>query len=343
MTVSHPPLGERGEYRLDGNEQGLSRGTKVVTNGKGGVALGTVFVGPHVHKKNTTGENEKIGQLLRIASEQDLRAQSEGEARKQELLRTTLRFIRDRKLALRIVELFIDGLAGRAIVCVLANEDDAEDYSTVAAELGRVLAMRVELRQLGDRDQSRLVGGVGRCGRTQCCSSHLNRYPRVSIKMAKTQGLSLAQEKTSGNCGRTLCCLNYEQEFYENYHRFLPRLNKRAKTIEGTEGRVVGVDVLRQTFTLQDENGHREVLPAFFWDQNEDKELPEPEIDPGPLAQKAYSRLAVLDANADPGQNKVAEEARPGATREDHRPPTSKKRARPRKHGRSRTGRKETK
>lgn len=345
MTVSHPPLGEQGEYALAGlgAGKGLSRGTKVVTNGKGGVALGTVFSAPHAPKRNKDGESARRGQLLRVASEQDLRAQEQGEARKVDLLRKTLRFLRERELSLRVVDLFVDGLAGRAIVCVLGSDDDDQDYAEVVAALGRDLAMRVELRQLGDRDQSRLVGGVGRCGRVQCCSSHLNRYPRVSIKMAKTQGVALAQEKTSGNCGRTLCCLNYEQDFYETYHRFLPRINKRAKTVEGVEGRVVAVDVLRQTFTLRDENGQRQVLPAIFWDQNKGKTLPEPEVDQGPLVQQAYSRLGGVDGNTEPGQNKTAKTAQPGTARDESAPDKSKKRSRSRRRGRSRTGRRERK
>jgi cell fate regulator YaaT (PSP1 superfamily) len=343
VTVSHPPLGERGEYRLSGNEQGLSRGAKVVTTGKGGVALGTVFTGPHAPTRSKDGSNEKRGQLLRVASKKDLHAQTEGEARKVELLRKTLCFIRDRQLSLRVVELFVDGLAGRVIVCVLGEEEDTQDYSGAVAELGRLLAMRVELRQLGDRDQSRLVGGVGRCGRVQCCSSHLNRYPRVSIKMAKTQGVALAQEKTSGNCGRTLCCLNYEQEFYETYHRFLPRINKRAKTIEGVEGRVVAVDVLRQTFTLRDENGQRQILPALFWDQNQGKTLPEPEVEQGALAQQAYSRLPRVDEKEEPGQNRTATAAQPGTVRDDRASDKSKKRSRSRRRGRSRNGRRDNK
>jgi len=345
VTVSHPPLRTQSQYRLSGKEQGLTRGTQVMTTGKGGLAMGTIVSGPHEHSTKRDGTGEKLGQLVRVASDQDLRAQAEAEARKDQLLRKTLRLIRDRKLPLRIIELFVQGAGGRVVLFVLADEE--ENYDHFVDELSRSLSMKVDLRRLGDRDQSRLVGGVGRCGRTQCCSSHLDRYPRVSIKMAKTQGVALAQDKTNGNCGRTLCCLNYEQEFYEHYHQFLPRMTKRAKTIEGVEGRVVAVDVLRQTFTLRDDRGHREVLPAIFWDQNQGKKLPKPEIDQGPLAQQAQSRLQVLDAEANTGQNEQevrdSAAAQKGSEHSDTVRPSRARRRRSKRRRRSRVAQKENK
>jgi len=346
VTVSHPPLRKRSQHQFSGNEHELTEGTPVVTTGKGGLAMGTILTGPHVYSRRPDEPDEKPGQLVRVAGEQDLRAQAEAEARKDQLLRKTLRLIRDRKLSLRVVELFVDGVGGRMTLCVLAEED--EDYKSLVDELSRTVAMKIDLRRLGDRDQSRLVGGVGRCGRTQCCSSHLDRYPRVSIKMAKTQGVALAQDKTNGNCGRTLCCLNYEQEFYESYHQFLPKVTKRARTVEGVEGRVVAVDVLKQTFTLRDDRGHREVLPAIFWDQNQGKELPEPELEQGPLVQQAASRLRVLDAEKNTGQNKPATNAPKAASsrgpqRTDKARPNKTRRRRSKKRGRSRADQKENK
>ncbi len=345
VTVSHPPLRKRRPYRLSGNEEELTQGTPVVTTGAGGLAMGTILTGPHAYSHRPDDSDERPGQLVRVASERDLRAQAEAEARKDHFLRKTLRLIRDRELPLRIVEIFVDGVGGRMTLCVLADED--EEYTSLVDELSRTLSMKIDLRRLGDRDQSRLLGGIGRCGRTQCCSSHLDRYPRVSIKMAKTQGVALAQERTNGNCGRTLCCLNYEQEFYENYHRFLPRVTKRAKTVEGVEGRVMAVDVLRQTFTLRDDQGRREVLPAIFWDQNQGKKLPEPELKQGPLVQQAASRLQVLDAEANTGQNKPAtrapKDALKGPQRNDNARPNKTRRRRSKKRSRSRADQKENK
>ena len=112
VTVSHPPLRTQSQYRLSGKEQGLTRGTQVMTTGKGGLAMGTIVSGPHEHSTKRDDTGEKLGQLVRIASDQDLRAQAEAEARKDQLLRKTLRLIRDRKLPLRIIELFVQGAGG---------------------------------------------------------------------------------------------------------------------------------------------------------------------------------------------------------------------------------------
>ena len=297
VTVTSAPLDKRGDYQIGKIDMPLPVGTQVVTSGKGGLALGTVLRAPHRLSSPAPAKNRSGGgnRLLRVATEQDLRAQHEAEQRQPGLVRQTLRYIRDQELPLRLVHLSVDGIASRASLCVLAGEE--HDASSFASALGRTLGMKVELRQLGNRDEAKVLGGVGRCGRPQCCSAHLDRYPRTSIKMAKVQGVSLSEDKTTGNCSRTLCCLNYENSFYEAYHQFLPRISKQATTVDGLAGRVVAIDVLRQTFTLRDRDGGRHQLPAQAWDKNVDRELPEPELDQGTLAQRYNTgRLAVLSA-----------------------------------------------
>ena len=298
ITVSHPPLGQRADYLVGNHKEPLPPGTQVVIDGKAGLALGTILRSPdHVPPGTVTGRGKRgRDKLVRVATRADLDTQRAAKQLQPGLMRQALRYIRDKELPLRLVQLDVDGVARRATLCILAAEE--RDISGFAQGLGRAIGMRVQLRQLGDREQARVLGGVGRCGRPQCCSSHLDRYPKVSIKMAKVQGVPLGDEKTAGNCGRMLCCLNYESDFYEAYHRFLPRIAKRATTVDGLEGRVVGVDVLRQTFTIRDEEGKRRVLPAAAWDKNRDKDLPEPELDSGPLVERAQAgRLPVLDAS----------------------------------------------
>jgi len=346
ITVAYPPLSQRGDYRVDGLDTPLPVGTKVVTSDKGGLALGTVLRAPHRSHSPAPASSPKGGasRLLRVATEQDLRAQREAEQRQPQLLRQTLRHIREQELPLRLVHLSIDGIGGRASLCVLAGEE--QDTGPLAATLGRTLGMKVELRRLGNRDEAKVLGGVGRCGRPQCCSAHLDRYPRVSIKMAKAQGVSLSKDKTTGNCSRTLCCLNYENSFYEAYHQFLPRISKRATTVTGLQGRVVAIDVLRQTFTLRDEDGGRHQLPAQAWDRNVGRELPEPELDQGTLAQGYGSdKLPVLAPGSGDPQHRA--DAAPNASQDPQavagpKAPTRRSgRHRSRRRKRSRGGRKE--
>ena len=142
----------------------------------------------------------------------------------------------------------------------------------------RTLTQRTVVESAPTRLPRLRWGGLGRCGRELCCTSFLTNFPAVNIRLAKEQNLALAGDKTSGVCGKTLCCLAFEGDFYKEQLRWLPRAGKRAKTKEGLEGRVIGLDVFRLTFTLLDGDRRRHVLPADAWQGNADREVPEPEI-----------------------------------------------------------------
>ena len=116
--------------------------------------------------------------------------------------------------------------------------------------LVRQLGVRIEMRQVGIRNQAKMCGGLGRCGRELCCSAFLNKFEPVSIRMAKEQGLSLNPTKISGQCGRLMCCLTYEHPIYQELRRHLPRLGKRVKIPEG-EGKIIRYNLIRQTVTLE--------------------------------------------------------------------------------------------
>jgi cell fate regulator YaaT (PSP1 superfamily) len=124
------------------------------------------------------------------------------------------------------------------------------DFRELARDLGNVFRCRVELRQVGPRDEARLLGGVGRCGRTLCCSSWLPVFPEVSMNMAKTQDLPLNPSKVSGVCGRLLCCLSYENDQYRQQKALLPKLGQQVETPAG-EGIVVSLQVLRELVTVR--------------------------------------------------------------------------------------------
>jgi len=136
------------------------------------------------------------------------------------------------------------------------------DFRDLAKELAATFRCRVELRQVGPRDEARLLGGLGRCGRTLCCSSWLPVYPEISMNMAKTQDLPLNPSKISGVCGRLLCCLSYENEQYKQTKAVLPRLGQTIDTPQGP-GTVVALQVLKELVTVRlAADGVEVVLPA---------------------------------------------------------------------------------
>jgi len=128
------------------------------------------------------------------------------------------------------------------------------DFRELVKDLASEFRTRIELRQIGVRDQAKMVGGLGLCGRELCCCTFLNDFVPVSVKMVKEQGLSMNPTKISGSCGRLMCCLKYEQEAYEDAHARLPKLGDIVMTPQG-KGTVVGIDILRERLSVRLEAG----------------------------------------------------------------------------------------
>lgn len=322
VGVTFPRGGRSGRYRVSGDAPPV--GSWVVVESGRGRRLGRVHLPLH---ETTTGG--RIRKVVREATDEELAAQREGEAREPEAHRMALALARARRLPLRVVQIELDAFAGKAtLAAVVPDTLDLRDY---IAELEDAVGMRVHVRQLGQRDEARQVEGVGRCGEELCCSRFLPDYPQTSIRMAKDQGLSLADDRTIGQCGRTLCCLAYEQEFYKARRAFLPRLGKRARTADGAlEGKAIGADVLRMTFTLLTDDGGRHDVPATAWDRNADRDVPPPEI--GPVADEAPDSV---DPSPKPRFEPVSadEPPPPRPSGGDARPPRRKNRRRRRTRG----------
>lgn len=145
-------------------------------------------------------------------------------------------------------------------VIIFFRADDKVDFRKLVRELSRLLHARIELRQVGPREQGKLCGLIGKCGYPLCCQTFLGQFAQSTIKMAKTQELALNPMKISGVCGRLLCCLNYEQEMYLDAKSRMPRVNKIVDTEYGP-GRVVAVNVLKETVTVQLETMTKELTP----------------------------------------------------------------------------------
>jgi cell fate regulator YaaT (PSP1 superfamily) len=272
VTVSFAPLGRTGEYSLDSNRLVVPLGSQVVVEGFKGIALGRVISEPHA----PTGGNQsgRLRKVVRSATEADLRVQADAEAREGEAFRVALVWIREQRRPWKLVRVVADGLAHKMTFCIVA--DERQDVRDAGKALGRALGLRALWRQIGPRDVARTLGGLGRCGKELCCSTFLPEYPKTSIRMAKDQNLALSPERTSGVCGKTLCCLAYEHDSYLEHRKWLPRLGKRARTVEGLEGKVVSLDVLKHTWVLRDERGRRHPLTAEDWDGNQGRQVPAP-------------------------------------------------------------------
>jgi cell fate regulator YaaT (PSP1 superfamily) len=175
---------------------------------------------------------------------------------------------------------------------------------------------RVELRQVGPRDEARLLGGVGRCGRTLCCASWLPVYPEISMNMAKAQDLPLNPTKVSGVCGRLLCCLSYENEQYKQMKAILPRLGQTVETPAGA-AQVVGLQLLKELVTVRTPDG----VEAVFSSAELGLRAPAAEVaaPPAPVVRTLETTLETAAAEPQPEPEAPADEATPAASRRRRR------------------------
>jgi cell fate regulator YaaT (PSP1 superfamily) len=201
--------------------------------------------------------DRNLRRVIRRANEIDLRGELAGEHDRKELLRLAKDAAARLKLPLKVFRVEKTGQK----LNVYYSSDERLDFRDFVRDVGQATNLRLELRQLGVRDEAKMVGGIGSCGLTLCCTTWLPDFVPVSIKMAKDQGLVLSPTKVSGQCGRLKCCLVYEQAGYAELRKGLPKLGKRVIAPRG-EGRVVEVDVLRQRIRVSYGPGDTEVLPA---------------------------------------------------------------------------------
>ena len=141
--------------------------------------------------------------------------------------------------------------------------DGRIDFRELVKDLAAVFKTRIELRQIGVRDETKILGGIGICGRPLCCHTHLSEFIPVSIKMAKEQNLSLNPTKISGVCGRLMCCLKHEEETYEELNRRLPNVGDQVTTKDGQKGEVHSINILRQLVKVVVENGDEKEIREY--------------------------------------------------------------------------------
>lgn len=239
-------------FDFDAQELDLVPGDQVIVETERGRALGTVVNQPH----ETAPENAppKLKTVIRIATENDLQMADSNGLREKEAMKFCQQRISERKMEMKLVkaEYLFDG----SKIIFFFTADGRVDFRELVRDLAQHFRTRIEMRQIGVRDEAKLVGGLGICGRELCCSSHLREFAPVSVKMAKAQGLALNPTKISGQCGRLLCCLAYEYETYNEMNKALPKCGKKLQLSAGT-AEVVSLDILSQKVTVCCHDGER--------------------------------------------------------------------------------------
>ena len=224
-------------------------GDHVIMDTARGPEYGTVTGGNHmIPAKDVVAP---LRSVLRLATAEDEKTVEINRAKERRAYEVCLQKIADHGLDMQLVsaECAFDG----SKILFFFTADERVDFRELVKNLASVFHTRIELRQIGVRDKAKMVGGLGTCGRPFCCASFLDDFQPVSIKMAKTQNLSLNPTKISGTCGRLMCCLKYEQEAYEDLLRRTPKEESFVDTPEG-RGTVVGVQLLRQQVKVQMED-----------------------------------------------------------------------------------------
>ena len=227
-------------YYFDPAGNKLELGSKAVVETARGVELGEVAIA----NKMTADENvvSPLKPVLRAATEQDIKRAEENEKKEKEAFKVCQEKIEKHNLDMKLVE--VEYTFDQNKILFYFTADGRVDFRDLVKDLASVFRTRIELRQIGVRDEAKMLGGLGICGRKLCCASHLGGFEPVSIKMAKEQSLSLNPTKISGTCSRLMCCLKYEQEAYEDLLKNTPNVGSLVSTKDG-KGKVVEVNLLR--------------------------------------------------------------------------------------------------
>ncbi|MCI8603057.1 MAG: stage 0 sporulation family protein [Ruminiclostridium sp.] len=236
----------------------VAAGEKVIVETARGVECGNVVLG------NFMAEDEEIvhplKEIFRVATDEDIETLERNIARKTDIMRVFSEKIAEHKLNMKPIDVECTFDSGKIMFYFTA--ESRVDFRDLVKDLASIYRTRIELRQIGVRDEAKMLGGLGICGRKLCCSSFLGEFQPVSIKMAKEQSLSLNPTKISGTCGRLMCCLKYEQDSYEELLKITPKVGALVETSEG-KGVVTDANLLTGELKIQlDKN--KDAPPASF-------------------------------------------------------------------------------
>lgn len=233
-----------------------------------GVEYGNVVIANR--EVSNDAVTQPLKKIIRLATKEDEAVNEQNKKRANEAFDICLEKIKNRDLEMKLVGVEITFDRSKLIFYFTAP--GRVDFRELVKELASIFRTRIELRQIGVRDESKLLNGIGICGRALCCATYLAEFQPVSIKMAKEQNLSLNPTKISGICGRLMCCLKYEEETYEHLNSKLPHVGNRVRTPDG-DGEVLDVSVIRQLVKVEVRKNPKDVPSVNYYAVEEVKVL----------------------------------------------------------------------
>jgi cell fate regulator YaaT (PSP1 superfamily) len=245
-------------YYFGPNDLDIKKGDYLIVETARGIEFGECVIG--VKEIDEQQIIAPLKSVLRIADEKDIAKHKENKDKEEEAFKVCLKKIEEHKLNMKLID--VEYTFDNNKVIFYFTADGRVDFRDLVKDLATVFKTRIELRQIGVRDEAKMIGGLGPCGRSMCCSSFLGDFASVSIKMAKEQNLSLNPTKISGICGRLMCCLNYEQSTYEDIRKRLPKVGSTVKTAEGM-GEVIYNNIVKEAVKVRFKRGEEDVVEQF--------------------------------------------------------------------------------
>ena len=245
-------------YFFAPNDLQIKSGEKVIVETSKGLEIADCVHGNHMVME--TAVVQPLRPVIRIATADDLRVAELNKRREEEAMEICRQKVIEHNLDMKLVSVECNFEGNKTTF--FFTSDGRVDFRELVKDLAGIFRNRIELRQIGVRDEAKMIGGIGICGRPYCCSQFLDEFQPVSTKMAKVQSLSLNPTKISGSCGRLMCCLRYEQEAYEDLHRTTPKVGAIVKSPDG-KGEVIGVNLLRGQIKVKlDKDESTQVYPV---------------------------------------------------------------------------------
>ena len=245
-------------YYFDPADMNIQKDTYVVVETARGIEFGECVIG--IKEISEDDIVAPLKSVLRIATEEDINKHFKNKDKEKDAFEICLKKIQEHGLTMKLID--VEYTFDNNKVIFYFTADGRVDFRELVKDLATIFKTRIELRQIGVRDEAKMLGGLGPCGRPMCCSTFLGDFASVSIKMAKEQNLSLNPTKISGICGRLMCCLNYEQSTYEDIRKRMPKVGSIVKTNEGT-GEVFSNNIVKESVKVKLRKGEEEILEEF--------------------------------------------------------------------------------
>ncbi len=242
---------------FDAGDLPFGAGEPVIVESDKGLVLGKALSAPQEKEKRFILKSPR--KVVRKATPEDLEQFERNRQLEKDAFQFCLEKIREKNLSMKLVKTEV--LLDRSKILFYFTAEKRVDFRELVKDLAAQFRMRIEMRQIGVRDEAKMICGIGTCGRELCCARFMNRFELVSVKMAKEQNIALNPTKISGICGRLMCCLAYEYPTYMELKKDLPRLGKHIVTRSG-KGKVIRQNVLKQTVTIQLEEGGEVTIHA---------------------------------------------------------------------------------